>query len=290
MGENVWRGEPEWPLARTRYTPFYLRSAGRANSGAGDGRLTRDAPSAPEPADAYVYDPRDPVPSRGGAMLSAHAGIALQNDIEKRADVLVYTGKSLEQDVEVTGPLSAVLHVATDAASTDFTVKLVDVHPDGNAYNVSDGILRRSYPQPAQSPTEITIELWPTSMLFRRDHRIRVEVSSSNYPRYDRNPNTGGDVATQRNPMTARQSVHQVRRHRRGSSCRSSRDDAAPDAKVEPAIALASSSSGCAESSVSVGRGPGGCHLACSRPRQANHRATALTLARGRCRSLREEH
>jgi uncharacterized protein len=208
MGENVWRGEPEWPLARTRYTPFYLRSAGRANSGAGDGRLTRDAPSAPEPADAYVYDPRDPVPSRGGAMLSARAGIALQNDIEKRADVLVYTGESLEQDVEVTGPLSAVLHVATDADSTDFTVKLVDVHPDGNAYNVSDGILRRSYPQPAQSPTEITIELWPTSMLFRRDHRIRVEVSSSNYPRYDRNPNTGGDVATQRNPMTARQSVH----------------------------------------------------------------------------------
>ena len=104
MGENVWRGEPEWPLARTRYTPFYLRSAGRANSGAGDGRLTRDAPSAPEPADAYVYDPRNPVPSRGGAMLGARAGIALQNDIEKRADVLVYTGESLEQDVEVTGP------------------------------------------------------------------------------------------------------------------------------------------------------------------------------------------
>ena len=94
MGENVWRSEPEWPLARTRYTPFYLRSAGRANSGAGDGRLTRDAPGAAEPADAYVYDPRDPVPSRGGAMLSARAGIALQTDIEKRADVLVYTRRA----------------------------------------------------------------------------------------------------------------------------------------------------------------------------------------------------
>ena len=94
MGENVWRSEPEWPLARTRDTALYLRSAGRANSGAGDGRLTRDAPGAPEPADAYVYDPRDPVPSRGGAMLSARAGIALQNGIEKRADVLVYTGES----------------------------------------------------------------------------------------------------------------------------------------------------------------------------------------------------
>ena len=210
MGENVWRSEAEWPLARTRYTPFHLRSAGRANTAAGDGRLTLEPPDAPEPADAYAYDPRNPVPTRGGAMLGNRAGIAVQNDVEARADVLVYTSATLEQDLEVTGPITAVLHVSTDAPSTDFTVKLADVHPDGKTYNISDGILRRPYPQPASSaaPTEITFELWPTSMLFRRGHRIRVEVSSSNYPRYDRNPNTGGDITTETRTVVARQAVH----------------------------------------------------------------------------------
>jgi putative CocE/NonD family hydrolase len=142
-------------------------------------------------------------------MLGPRAGIALQNDVEARADVLVYTTIALEQDTEVTGPVRAVLHVSTTAPSTDFTVKLVDVHPDGKAYNVSDGILRRAYPQPGrQAPHEITVELWPTSMLFRRGHRVRVEVSSSNYPRYDRNPNTGRDSTTETDPHPATQTVH----------------------------------------------------------------------------------
>jgi uncharacterized protein len=209
MGENIWRDEQEWPLARTRYAPFYLRGGGRANSAAGDGRLTAEPPDAPEPADSYVYDPRQPAPSRGGAMLGPRAGIAPQNDVEARSDILVYTGEPLERDMEVTGPVRAVLYVATDAPNTDFTVKLVDVHPDGKAYNVSDGILRRDHPPPGASaaPTEIAIELWPTSMLFRRGHRIRVEVSSSNYPRFDRNPNTGRDIPTERAPVPAKQSV-----------------------------------------------------------------------------------
>jgi uncharacterized protein len=209
MGENVWRGEQEWPPARAQYTPFYLRGGGGANSAAGDGRLTRDAPRVSEPADSYVYDPRDPVPSRGGAMLGTRAGIAPQKDVEDRRDVLVYTGEPLATDMEVTGPISAVLYVSTDAPNTDFTVKLVAVHPDGKAYNVSDGILRRSYPQPAASgaPTEIEVELWPSSMLFRRGHRLRVEVSSSNYPRFDRNPNTGRDIPTERAAVAARQSL-----------------------------------------------------------------------------------
>jgi putative CocE/NonD family hydrolase len=208
MGENVWRNEQEWPLARTQYVPFYLRSGGHANAATGDGRLTHEPPDSAEPADAYVYDPHNPVPSRGGAMLGNRAGIALQDDVETRRDVLVYTSEPLQQDMEVTGPISAVLHVATDAPSTDFTVKLVDVHADRKAYNVSDGILRRAYAQPAAGPTEIAIELWPTSLLFRRGHRIRVEVSSSNYPRYDRNPNTGGHIPTERATAVARQSVH----------------------------------------------------------------------------------
>jgi uncharacterized protein len=208
MGEDSWRSEQEWPLARTQYTPFYLRSGGRANSIAGDGRLTREPPDANEPPDGYIYDPRNPVPTRGGAMLGNRAGIALQNQIEVRSDVLAYTSEPLEADLEVTGPIGALLHVTTDAKNTDFTVKLVDVHPNGNAYNVSDGILRRDYPQPQSGAAEITVELWPTSMLFRRGHRIRVDVSSSNYPRYDRNPNTGGDIPTERTSVTATQWLH----------------------------------------------------------------------------------
>jgi putative CocE/NonD family hydrolase len=209
MGENVWRDEKEWPLARTRYTAFYLSSKGHANSSAGDGRLTLEPPAPEEPPDSYVYDPRNPVPSRGGAMLGPRAGIALQGDVEARSDVLVYSTDALEQDLEVTGPVGAVLQVATTAPNTDFAVKLVDVYPDGRAYNVSDGILRRGYaPAPGRNAaTEVTIELWPTSMLFRRSHRIRIEVSSSNFPRFDRNPNTGGDIPTETSALPANQTV-----------------------------------------------------------------------------------
>jgi hypothetical protein len=211
MGENVWRDENEWPLARTRYTAFYLDSSGHANSDAGDGRLKLDPPSADERADFYVYDPRAPVPSRGGAMLGPRAGIAKQNDVESRGDVLVYSTAPLDHDVEVTGPVSATLYVSTTAPSTDFSVKLVDVHPDGKSYNVSDGILRRAY-QPRADAEEIVVQLWPTSMLFRRGHEVRIEVSSSNFPRYDRNPNTGRDIPTERSPIAATQTVYRSAR------------------------------------------------------------------------------
>jgi putative CocE/NonD family hydrolase len=207
MGENKWRNEQEWPLSRARYTAYYLTGEGRANSASGDGRLSRDPPARAQ-SDSYSYDPRDPVPSRGGAMLGPRAGIALQNDVEARPDVLTYTSAALEGEMEITGPVRAVLHVATTAQNTDFAVKLVDVHPDGRAFNVSDGILRRSYAGPrGVKPVEIEVALWPTSMLFRQGHRIRVEVSSSNYPRYDRNPNTGRDIATETEPRTARQTL-----------------------------------------------------------------------------------
>jgi len=208
MGENVWRDEHEWPLARAQYQPLYLSSSGRANSSAGDGRLTQAAPVPSETSDRFTYDPRNPVPSRGGAMLGPRAGIAEQSDAELRNDVLVYTSEPLDRDLEVTGPLQAVLYVATTAPHTDFTVKLVDMHPDGKTYNVSDGILRRAYPGQKATPTEITVQLWPTSMLFRRGHRIRVEVSSSNFPRYDRNPNTGGDIPTEVSTAVATQTVY----------------------------------------------------------------------------------
>jgi uncharacterized protein len=211
MGENLWRDEQEWPLARARETAFYFRSGGHANTLDGDGRMSLEPPVDAEPADTFVYDPRDPVPSRGGAMLGPRAGMARQNDVESRPDVLVFSSAPLTQDLEVTGPVSATLVVATTAASTDFTVKPVDVHPSGEAYNVTDGILRRAYPAAGDKPAgtfDIQVDLWPTSMLFLKGHRLRVDVSSSNFPRYDRNPNTGGAISTETSPVTAQQTLH----------------------------------------------------------------------------------
>ncbi len=204
MGENVWRAEQEWPLARAKPTAFYFAPA----AGGPDretGRLLLDQPKPSEASVTYSYDPNNPVPTRGGAMLGWRAGIQLQNDVEARPDVLLFTGDPLPADLEVTGPVTAVLHVGTSARNTDFTVKLVDVHPDGKAYNVTDGVLRRNYPEGAMSGTAIAVELAPTSMLFRKGHRLRVEVSSSNFPRFDRNPNTGGDIARETKPIAAKQ-------------------------------------------------------------------------------------
>jgi putative CocE/NonD family hydrolase len=178
-----------------------------ANSVRGDGVLAPTPPTSAEPADVYVYDPQQPVPSAGGAMFGPRGGLALQNAVEQRPDVLVYTTPRLEDDREVTGPVVLMLHVSTPAPSTDFTGKLVDVHPDGSAYNVSDGILRRSY-QGVSQPTEIRIDLWPMSMVFLKGHRIRLEVSSSNHPRFDRHPNTDGKIATESHPIAATQSLH----------------------------------------------------------------------------------
>jgi putative CocE/NonD family hydrolase len=207
MGADVWRDEQEWPLARARYVPFYLQSSGNANSARGDGSLTRAVPMRPEPADWFEYDPRKPVPSAGGAMIGPRAGIAPQDAIEARPDVLVYSTPALAEGVEVTGPVRLVLFVTTSATETDFTGKLVDVHPDGRAFNVCEGILRRRY-APSDRPVEIAIDLWPTSMLFREGHRIRLEVSSSSYPRFDRNPNTGRTIATETEPIVATQAIH----------------------------------------------------------------------------------
>jgi len=210
MGDNVWRDEQEWPLTRVKPTQYYLSSSGNANSLRGTGLLTAHAPDF-ESADHYSYDPLHPVPSRGGAMLSPRAGIAVQNEIEAREDVLVYTSAALEKDTEVTGNIEAVLYVNTSAPNTDFYAKLVDVHADGVAYNVSDGILRQDYPSSSshlQSPRQITIRLWPTSMVFKKGHHIRLEITSSNYPRYDRNPNTSRNIAVETSTNVAIQSVY----------------------------------------------------------------------------------
>jgi hypothetical protein len=217
MGRHQWREEQEWPLARTRYTSLYLQSAGAANSINGDGLLSMPVPMDEQTPDSFVYDPRDPVSSAGGTMLGPHAGIALQNLTESRQDVLVYTTRELDEDVEVTGPIRVVLYVRTTVPQTDFTAKLVDVHPDGSAYNVSEGILRRHYPSTLSglkgrgATTEIEINLWPTSQVFLKRHRIRLDISSSNYPRFDRNPNTDNPIATETHPIVANQTVYHGR-------------------------------------------------------------------------------
>ena len=140
-------------------------------------------------------------------MMGPRAGIALQNAVEKRQDVLVYTTPALQKDIEVTGPVTATLFVSTHVPHTDFTAKLVDVYPNGDAYNVTEGILRKGYQEISQ-PTEIKIELWPTSTVFRKDHRIRLEISSSSYPRFDRNPNTGSPIATETKSVVAEQTIY----------------------------------------------------------------------------------
>jgi uncharacterized protein len=217
MGENVWRDEQEWPLARTQYTPLYLHSRGGANTRSGDGTLSFDAP-ADEPADGFVYDPNDPVPTRGGTTLMSlgmAGGVFDQGDIEDRKDVLVYTGEPLENDLEVTGPVTMTLYAATTAPDTDFTAKLIDVRPDGYAHNIVDGIVRARFRESTRHPTPVEpgrviayeIDLWCTSHLFKAGHRLRLEVSSSNFPRYDRNPNTGRPFGTDVELRTARQTI-----------------------------------------------------------------------------------
>jgi len=213
MGINKWRLEKEWPLARARYVPFYLSSNVKANSVAGDGSLDVSPSTKEDSKDTYTYDPRNPVPTAGGAMLGKAAGVAKQNEIESRSDVLVFTTPILKEDIEVTGPITLILYVSTSAVNTDFTGKLVDVYPNGCTYNISDGIIRRQYKLPNQatknSPIKkLEIQLWPTSTVFFKGHRIRLEVSSSNFPRYDRNPNTGNPIAQEITVIVAHQNVH----------------------------------------------------------------------------------
>ena len=214
MGVNRWRDENEWPLARTRYTPYYLHGGGRANTAAGDGTLGPEPPGD-EPADRFVYDPDDPVPTRGGNTLILAMGVMDQRPVETRPDVLVYTSAVVTEALEVTGPVVVTLYAASDAPDTDFTAKLVDVRPDGYAQNLADGIVRARYRSSRQTPTSLipgevsrfTIDLWATSHVFRPGHRLRVEISSSNFPRFDRNLNTGADQATGTRWQPAHQTV-----------------------------------------------------------------------------------
>ncbi|MEV6175226.1 CocE/NonD family hydrolase [Streptomyces sp. NPDC051954] len=199
MGENRWREEKEWPLERTVFTDFYLHSAGSANTAEGDGTLTVGTPG-PESPDHYRYDPDTPVPTAGGRYVGG--GVRNQDKNQARHDVLVYTAEPQQSPVELTGPVEAYLHVGTDGPDTDFVAVLCDVHPDGFVQNLAEGVVRGRFrdsfddPQPMQPDTvyELNVSLGNLSHVVAAGHRIRLQVTSSNFPRWDRNTNTGEPI------------------------------------------------------------------------------------------------
>ncbi len=217
MGRNLWRDESEWPLARAKETRFFLESNGRANSLNGDGALSTQAPgglgkpAGASPYDRYVYDPANPAPTIGGPLCcdAVHlpAGPRDQRPAEQRPDVLVYSTAPFTVDTEVTGPVRLELYASSSAVDTDFTAKLVDVGPDGFARNLTEGILRARYRDSQETAKQLVpgkvykldIDLWSTSNVFLAGHRLRLEVSSSNFPRFDRNPNTWDDPESAQN-------------------------------------------------------------------------------------------
>jgi uncharacterized protein len=213
MGANVWRDEQEWPLRRAVETPFYLRASGG---------LSMQAPDADAP-DSYAYDPRNPVPTHGGALLISPEfalGPVDQRAIEARQDVLTFTSEPLAEDLEVTGPVSVQLWACSTAPDTDFVARLVDVHPNGRAYNLTDGIVRARYRDGLTASLlepgrvyRFTIDLWATSNLFKAGHCVRLQITSSNFPRWDRNPNTGHAFGADDELCAARQTVLHDREH-----------------------------------------------------------------------------
>ena len=218
MGVNEYRQEADWPPPEAQYVKYFLHSGGKANSLRGNGSLSTSAPKS-EPPDSYVYDPGDPVPTVGGPLCCAQEliepGPRDQRSVESRNDVLVYSIGPLGQDLNVTGPVKATLFVKSTAVDTDFTGKLVDVAPDGFAKDVAEGILRMRYRDsrehallmnPGQA-YEVTLDLWATSNVFLRGHTLRLEISSSNFPRFDRNLNTGEEIKNGRRFVSATNTI-----------------------------------------------------------------------------------
>jgi uncharacterized protein len=231
MGVNRWRDEPDWPLARARNTPLYLANERAANSVSGGGVLQWKPERAKKPdlpdsvTDSFTYDPRNPVPTLGGAVCCDPKifpwGPIDQRPVEKRKDVLVYTSAPLKQDLEVTGPIRVTLYASTSALDTDFTAKLVDVFPNGEARNLTDGILRLRYRNGLEKadlaePGKVypmVIDAGVTSNVFLAGHAIRVEISSSNFPRFDRNANTGRAFADDTALKKAQQTIYHSRQY-----------------------------------------------------------------------------
>lgn len=226
MGKNEWQYFENWPPAETEEVPFYFGSDEGANSRLGDGRLVRGEPSSGDgDADEFVYDPGHPVPSVGGSVCcfseDFQPGSFDQASVELRNDILIYTTPPLEEGVQVTGPVKVILHVSSDVPDTDFTAKLIDVYPDGRAYNLAESIQRARWREGFDEPVFMEegnvykVEVGPllTSNFFPAGHRIRIEISSSNFPRFARNLNTGGNNYDEAEWQTAHSRVHHTLEH-----------------------------------------------------------------------------
>jgi putative CocE/NonD family hydrolase len=223
MGENIWRDEQEFPLARTRYTKYYLSSGGRASGPTSDGVLGLTAPGEGRP-DQFEYDPNNPVPTIGGRLccgLAVPPGPFDQRANESRADVLTFSTPPLEKDLEVTGFISLDLYASTSAVDTDFTALLADVAESGYARFLTDGVVRARYRDGTERPEEVvpgkiykyTIDLWATSNVFKKGHRLRLYISSSNFPRFNRNPNTGEAMLGATRMVSAQQTIYHDRKY-----------------------------------------------------------------------------
>ncbi len=230
MGDNTWRGVEKWPLPETRWTDF-LDSDGRANSLVGDGRLSRDKAIGKAAFDTFTYDPADPVPTLIDEPWDDRP--VDYRPVERRDDVLVYTTAPLTENVEVTGPVQARLYASSSATDKDWTVRLLDVYPSGKAIALCDGILRARFREPAAIRTGVpapghfanpelvesgtvypfTVEVGVTSNIFAKGHRVRIEVSSSNFPRFDRNLNNGGELGVDPQIVVANQTIYHDERY-----------------------------------------------------------------------------
>jgi putative CocE/NonD family hydrolase len=218
MGANQWRSETDWPIPGTKYQELYLGNNGNANSVRGKGTLSFTKP-AKSGTDTYRYDPQSPVPTTGGnncCGTPTPSGPRDQRTLEQREDVLVYTSEFLEKPLTIAGPVKMKLHAATDGPDTDWMIKLVDVHPNGFAMPVSEGILRAKFREGLDKIKLLTpdkvyeyeIEMTGTANVFQPGHRIRVDITSSNFPQFDRNPNTGEPLGTSTKTRIAKQSIH----------------------------------------------------------------------------------
>lgn len=201
MGSNRWMDAEDWPLPGTEYIPFYLHAFSPSNSSAGAGKISKEPPAsgAPECAEIFMADPLSPVPTTGGNNLNFPAGQRDQNAVEKRSDVLVFTGEPLTEDLDVIGNVRAILYASSDTPDADLTAKLCDVSPDGVSYNICDGLVRGRFRIGNEQESLLTpgkfyrfeIDLWSTAWTFLRGHRIRIQIAGSNFPRFEFNSNTG---------------------------------------------------------------------------------------------------
>lgn len=216
MGNNTWEKAPNWPLPDAEPTKYYISSKRAANSRYGDGLLTPNKADVTFGTDSYDYDPNDPVPFVTDVISSQIGGADDYSAIERRDDILVYTSEPLKEDTAIVGPISAKLFVSSDCKDTDFMVKLLDVHPNGKSIRMIDGMTRMRFragmtEQVLMTPSdvyEIDVDVWNTSNVFKKGHQIRVEITSSAFPKYDRNLNTGEHLATSSNMQTAHNTVY----------------------------------------------------------------------------------